>query len=150
MFEFNRPVKTKRRILSVKTRIKLVILLVIVSIFLIFNSGCNYIAPDPNVNYDNYTISYIKVFPSTATMNVNDSKSFEVKAYDSEDNLIPIDVSQVDWVGSYECIACGIVWKLNPGSGSTSTYFTPEEEGEYNLYAHYKEKWGHSTINAVK
>jgi len=144
----NKIVKTKRRIPVVKTQIKLMILIGIVGIFLIFNSGCDYVAPD--VNYDNYTISYIKVIPVTATMNVNASKSFEVKAYDSEDNPIPIDASEVDWVGSYECLACGKVWKLNPGSGSTSTYFTPEEEGEYYLYAHYKEKWGHSTINAVK
>ena len=131
-----------------KARIKLIILIGTIGMFLILNCGCNDVAPD--MNYDNYIISYIKVIPTTATMNINTSKSFEVKAYDSEDNLIPVDASEVDWVGTFECLACGTVWKLNPGSGSTSTYFTPEREGEYNLYAHYKEKWGYSTINAVQ
>jgi len=134
----------------VKTRIKLIILIGTISIFLILYCGCNYETPDMNLNYDDYIISYIKVIPTTATMNINTSKSFEVKAYDSEDNLIPVDATEVDWVGTFECLACGTVWKLNPGSGSTSTYFTPEKEGEYNLYAHYKEKWGYSTIDVVE
>jgi len=129
-------------------KLKLIISLAIIGIFFIFFSGCNYVVPD--MDYDNYIVSYIKVIPTSATMNINTSKSFEVKAYDSEDNLIPVDASEVDWVGTYECLACGTVWKLNPGSGSTSTYFTPEKEGEYRLYAHYKGKWGYSTINAVQ
>ena len=131
-----------------KTRIKIIILIGTIAMFLILNCGCNDVIPE--MNYDDYTMSYIKVIPTTATMKVNASKSFEVKAYDSEDNLIPVDASEVDWVGTYECLVCGTVWKLNPGSGSTSTYFTPEREGKYYLYAHYKEKWGYSTINAVQ
>ena len=129
----------------------LLVLLGVVSLFLIFSCGCTYVAPDiVDEDYDNYIVSYIKVTPKTATMNVNASKSFEVKAYDSEDNLIPIDSSEVDWAVTYECLVCGKVWKLNPESGSTSTYFTPEKEGKYYLFAHYKEKWGYSSIDAVQ
>lgn len=127
-----------------------ILIFFILGIFIIINCGCNYVTPDYEYDYDSYIVNYIKIIPTTATMKINTSKSFEVKAYDSEDNLIPVDASEVDWVGTYECLACGTVWKLNPGSGSTSTYFTPEKEGEYRLYAHYKGKWGYSTINAVQ
>lgn len=131
-----------------KTRIKLIILIGIISIFSIFYSGCNYVAPD--MNYDNYVVSYIKVIPTTATMSINASKLFEVKAYDSENNLIPIDPSKVEWEASFQCWVCGKVWELNPESGSTTTYFTPEKEGKYYIFAHYKENTDYSPIDAIQ
>ena len=131
-----------------KTRIQLIILIGIISIFSIFYSGCNYVAPD--MNYDNYVVSDIKVIPTTATMSINASKLFEVKAYDSENNLIPIDPSEVEWEASFECWVCGKVWELNPESGSTTTYFTPEEEGKYYIFAHYKENTDYSPIDAIQ
>lgn len=132
-------------------KLKLIILLLVISIFIILISGCTYVVtPDNNYDdgYDSYTVSYIRVSPSSTTMKVNTSKLFTLLAYDSEDNLIPVDPSEVDWIASYECIACGKVWKFNPYSGSISTYFTPEKAGAYLVFAHYKEKWDYSSVEA--
>ena len=123
---------------------KLITLLLVISLFFILISGCtSIVTPDSNYDddYDSYTVSYIRVSPSSADMKVNTSKLFTIYAYDSEDNLIPVDPSEVDWVAIYECWQCGKVWKFNPNSGSISTYFTPERTGVYLVYAHYKEKW---------
>lgn len=124
---------------------KIVILLCIISIYLILIGGCTaLVIPD----YDSYTVSYIKVSPSSATMQANASKLLKVKAYDSEGQSIPIDPSAVTWGASYECLSCGVVWKFNPKTGSDSTYFTPERIGRYYVYAHYKEKTASSRIDA--
>ena len=136
--------------MNFSVKLKLLVLLGVISIFLILSYGCTVVPPDVvDEDYDNYIVSYIKVFPKTVTMNVNASKLFEVKAYDSGDNPIPVDPSEVDWIASYECLVCGQVWKFNPGSGSISTYFTPEETGEYFVFAKYKGKWSpNSTVQA--
>jgi hypothetical protein len=127
-----------------KKRVILVILTII--LFLVLTVSCTLVTPD----YDSYTVSYIKVSPSlaTITMQVNTSKLLKVKAYDSEGELIPIDPSEVTWEASYECWACGVTWNLNPKTGSASTYFTPEKIGRYYVYAHYKEKTTYSRIDA--
>lgn len=132
---------------------KSITLLLVIILFFILISGCtNVVTPDNNYDdnddYDSYTVSYIRVSPSSTTMKVNTSKLFTLLAYDSEDNLIPVDPSEVDWIASYECIACGKVWKFNPYSGSISTYFTPEKTGDYLVFAHYKEKWDYSSVEA--
>ena len=133
-------------------KLKIIILLGAISIFIILVNGCTSVTPDNNYDddddYDSYAVSYIRVSPSSATMKINNSKLFTLLAYDSEDNLIPVDPSEVDWIASYECIACGKVWKFNPSSGSISTYFTPEETGVYLVFAHYKEKWDYSSVEA--
>lgn len=128
---------------------KLIPLLLVISLFFILIGGCTYIVtPDDNYDddYDSYTVSYIRVSPSSATMKVSTSKLFTIYAYDSEDNLIPVDPSEVNWIASYECLACGKVWKFNPNSGSISTYFTPERTGVYLVFANYKEKWDYSSV----
>lgn len=131
---------------------KWIILLGAISIFIILVNGCTYITPDYDYDYDydydSYTVSYIRVSPSSATMKVNTSKIFKVLAYDAENNLIPVDPSGVEWEASYQCWVCGKVWKLNPESGSISTYFTPKETGKYYIFAHYKEKTDYSPIVA--
>ena len=130
---------------------KSITLLLVISLFFILISGCtNVVIPDNNYDddYDSYTVSYIRVSPSSANMKINTSKLFTIYAYDSEDNLIPVDPSEVNWVASYECIACGKVWKFNPNSGSISTYFTPERTGVYLVWASYKEKWDYSSVDA--
>ena len=131
-----------------KNRIILLAIFATISIFLILGSGCNsYVTPpDPDYDYDSYIVSYIIVSPSSATMKVNASKLFTVYAYDSEDNLIPVDPSEVDWLVSYQCLVCGQVWELNPESGSVSTYFTPEKTGKYHIFANYKGKWDNSPV----
>ena len=133
---------------------KSITLLLVISLFFILISGCtNTVTPDNNYDgddddYDSYIVSYIRVSPSYTTMKVNTSKLFTVYAYDSEDNLIPVDPSEVDWVARYECWVCGKVWKLNPKSGSITTYFTPERTGVFLVFAHYKEKWDYSSVDA--
>ncbi len=125
---------------------KLIILLGNIIIFLILISGCMFVTPD----YNSYTVSYIKVIPSEATMQVNTSKIFKVLAYDSEDNLIPIDPSKVSWDFAFQCPLCTDVGEINPESGSISTYFTPKNIGRYNVYAHYKGKTDYSPVNVVQ
>jgi uncharacterized protein YceK len=132
-------------------KLKLIILLLVINIFIILISGCTYVVtPDNNYDdgYDSYTVSYIRVSPSSTTMKVNTSKLFTLLAYDSEDNLILVDPSEVNWVASYECMACGKVWKFNPESGAISTYFTPERTGVYFVWASYKGKWDYSFVEA--
>ena len=129
---------------------KSITLLLVISLFFILISGCtDVVIPDNNYDddYNSYTVSYIRVSPSSADMKVNTSKLFIIYAYDSEDNLVPVDPSEVDWVASYECIACGKVWKFNPNSGSISTYFTPQRTGVYLVFANYKEKWDYSSVD---
>ena len=70
-------------------------------------------------------------------MQLGSSKQFELAAYDSEDNPIPITGSEVKWEVAFECIACGKVWKLSPESGSKTTTFTPKKVGEYRIYGYY-------------
>ena len=123
---------------------KIIILLCIISIYLTLIGGCAaLVTPD----YDSYTVSYIKVSPSSDTMQVNASKLLKVKAYNSEGQSIPIDPSEVTWGAGYQCWACGVVWNFNPKTGSDSTYFTPEKIGRYYVYAHYKEKTASSCID---
>lgn len=125
---------------------KLIIVLGVISMFLILNSGCIFITPD----YDSYIVSYIKVTPSSATMQLGSSKKFKLLAYDSEDNLIPIDPSKVSWDFAFQCPLCTDVGEINPESGSISTYFTPKNIGRYNVYAHYKGKTDYSPVNVVQ
>jgi hypothetical protein len=112
-----------------------ILIFFILGIFIVINSGCTLVTPPDDDN--NYIISYFNIKPSSATMPLGSSKQFELLAYDSEDNLIPITGSEVKWEVAFECIACGKVWKLSPESGSKTTTFTPEKVGEYLIYGYY-------------
>ncbi|GAH41664.1 unnamed protein product [marine sediment metagenome] len=125
---------------------KFIIFIVIISLFLIFSSGCAYVTPD----YDNYTVSYIKITPSCTTMKVNTSKVFKLWAYDSENDIIPIDPAGVTWEWAFECPACGVVADVNPESGSITSSFTPYRAGLYYIYAYYKGKKDNSPIEVVQ
>jgi hypothetical protein len=115
-----------------------ILIFFILGIFIIINSGCTTSVPPPDPDDDNnYIISYFDIKPPSVTMQLGSSKQFELLAYDSEDNLIPITGSEVKWEVAYECIACGKVWELNPESGSKTTTFTPEKVGEYLIYGYY-------------
>ncbi len=115
-------------------------------------SGCDgFIPSSPEEEYDeeNTELAYLKVIPSQATMKVNQSKKFEVKAYNTDNKLIRIDVAQVKWVATYECLACGKVWKLSPTEGSLQTTFTPtnpEKLGSYEVWANYKSEWAKADV----
>ena len=108
------------------------------------NSGCTTPVippdPDPDNNNNNNIVSYFRIKPSLVTMQVGSSQKFDLVAYDSEDNLVPITGSEVKWEVAFECIACGKVWKLSPESGSKTTTFTPEKVGKYYIYGYYKDE----------
>ena len=116
-----------------------ILIFFILVIFIMINSGCNtpVIPPDPD---DNHVVSYFLIKPSSVTMQLGSSQKFELAAYDSEHNLVPITGSEVKWEVGFECIACGKVWKLSPESGSKTTTFTPEKVGEYHIYGYYKDE----------
>lgn len=118
-----------------------ILIFFILGIFIIINSGCTtpVIPPDPDDNNNNYVVSYFLIKPPLVTMQVGSSQKFELVAYDSEDNLVPITGSEVKWEVAFECIACGKVWKLSPESGSKTTTFTPEKVGKYYIYGYYKD-----------
>lgn len=125
---------------------KLIILIGALSILLILSSGCtSFITPD----YDSYSVSFIRVIPYYASVKMYTSKTFTVKAYDSEGYSVPVDPSKVYWSCSYQCLACGTVWTLNPESGSITTSFTPGPKyyGIYHIKATYKGHTDDSQIN---
>ena len=125
---------------------KSIIFLLLFCIIIIISTGCTYVTPD----YGNYTVSYIRVNPSEAFVKINTSKKFEVKAYDSEDNLISINPTEVSWYFTFECPLCTNVGKINPENGSTSTNFTPYRVGKYFIYASYKGKSDNSPVQGTQ
>jgi len=112
----------------VNFKIRLIILMGILSIFLLLSSGCTSIVTP---NYDNYTVSKIKVFPAWANVKMYTSKTFTVKAYDSEGYSIPVDPSKVYWSCTYQCPA---LW--------SGLDIKPRERVNYNiLYSRSKILW---------
>jgi hypothetical protein len=128
-----------------------ILMFIILGIFIMINSGCTtpVIPPDPDPDDDNnnYVVSYVHIKPSSVTMQLGSSKQFELTAYDSEDKLIPVTGSEVEWEVGFECWACGKVWKLSPESGSKTTTFTPEKVGKYHIYGYYKDEVDDSIIS---
>ncbi len=128
----------------------LIIMIIFLSAFLL--NGCDGFTPSmPNDEYDeeNTELSYIKVLPGSAELSVNQSKKFEVKAYNSDDNQIEIDVAKIKWVVTYECPVCGVVWKLSPTQNSLQTTFTPLDTGSYEVWAKFEGtevKWAKANV----
>jgi len=125
---------------------KLIILIGALSILLFLSSGCTSIVTP---SYDNYSVSYIRVVPYYASVKMYTSKTFTVKAYNSEGYSIPVDPSKVYWSCTYQCPVCGSVWTLNPESGSIATSFSPGPKyyGIYHIKATCKGKTDDSQIN---
>ncbi len=130
-----------------KINLSIFILILVILTEAILISGCSGFTPNtPNNNtseeYDevNTELSYIKISPSHTIMSVNQSKVFEVKAYNSEGRLVAMDVSKIRWSARYtSCYFC-IEWKLSPAQGSAKTTFTPtnpNKAGKYKIFANY-------------
>ena len=118
-----------------------ILIFFILGIFIVINNGCtSVIPPDPDDDNNNYIVSYFLIKPSSVTMQLGSSQEFELTAYDSEDNPVPITDSEVKWEVAFECWVCGKVWKLSPESGSKTTTFTPEKVGKYYIYGYYKDE----------
>lgn len=113
-------------------------------------SGCGSIISDiTGEKYDeeNTELSYLKIFPAKIDMKVNQSKVFEIKAYNSENRLIAMDIAKFEkWVAMYACAACGIVWDICPITGSFQTKFTPHKVGRYTVSAKYDGVWIQSIV----
>ncbi|MDD4896685.1 MAG: hypothetical protein PHS21_07970 [Atribacterota bacterium] len=118
-------------------------------------TGCNgFTLSLPNEEYDqeNTELAYLKIFPAEAEIKVNQSKAFEVKAYNSDSKLIAMDVSKIKWSARWTtCISC-IEWTLTPTQGSATTIFTPtnpEKTGKYIVFANYggtEGKWADADV----
>lgn len=124
-----------------------ILLIAIVTMLLLI--GCNFSIPNfPNEEYDetNTILAYIMVFPAEVEMTINQSQKFEVKAYNSDNKIIAMDVSEVKWVAVYQCLSCGKVWKLSPTQNSLQTTFTPLKTGKYKVWANYQGEWAKAVI----
>jgi len=115
-------------------------------------SGCNEFIPSvPDDEYDeeNAELAYMKVVPAQAEMKINQSKVFELKAYNSDNKLIAMDITKFEkWIVMYYCVNCGVVWNISPSTGSFKTTFTPYKDGKYTISAKYDGKWAKSVVYA--
>jgi hypothetical protein len=102
--------------------------------------------PNPTVNPDNSTLSYVKVSAASPTIKINQSLQFVVKGYNSDDEWVVIDKSKIklwDWSVENQCYNC-VVDKVNlsPKSGSLTTTFTSGVNGTFYVVAYYQENAG--------
>jgi len=129
-----------------------IVLLMTTFLITILLTGCAGIspsAPDDEYDQENIEVAYLKVFPSSATVGANQTKKFEVKAYNSEDKLVSPDLSKIKWACAYECIACGVVCNLSSRQGSLQTTFSAERTGEYEVWAKFEgteNKWAKAVV----
>lgn len=125
--------------------IKKICLLILLLLFAFFIAGCEVYDPLlPNEEYDeeNTELAYLTIIPAEVEMEVNQSKKFEIKAYNSDDKLIAMDIAKFEkWVAMYSCFGCGIVWGISPITGSFQTTFTPYKAGRYTISAKYDGEW---------
>lgn len=119
-------------------------------------SGCDgFVSNNPNIEYDeeNSVLDYIKVIPGNVEMNFNQSHKFEVKAYNSENKQIALDVTKLKWTCTYQCIACGVVCNVSPVFNSTMTTFKaidPKKTGRFEVWVNYggtSGKWAKAVVN---
>ena len=123
----------------------------VISIFILilFTSGCVSdsivpgIDPNPTVNPDNSTVSYVKVSASSSTIKINQSLQFVVKGYNSDDEWVILDKSKIKyWVWSVQgqCYVCVKPYvTLTPQSSSLTTTFTSGVTGTFFIGASYQE-----------
>ena len=123
-----------------KMRLPFLIISLVLAAFLC--NGCDMGGFTPNLPggvYDevNTEIAYFKVLPAKIEMKINQSQKFEVKAYNSDNKEVRIDLSQLEWQGGYQCYECGVVWKIAPTRNSLQTVFTPLEKGKFVVWIKY-------------
>jgi len=128
-------------------------------IFITMSVGCNGsnpiipgIDPNPTVNPDNSTLSYVIVSASStssSTIKINQSLQFVVKGYNSDDEWVILDKSNIklwDW-STLGCPTCfeGFI-DLSPKSGSLTTTFSSGKAGTFYIVAYYQENPGDDYI----
>jgi hypothetical protein len=122
-------------------------------ILITMNIGCTgsnpiipeIIDPNPTVNPNNSTVSYVEVSASSSTIKINQSLQFVVKGYNSDDEWIILDKSRIklwDW-SALGCPACFEEFvDLSPKSGSLTTTFSSGKAGTFYIVAYYQENPG--------
>ena len=107
------------------------------------------INPNPTINPDNSTVSYVEVSASSSTIKVNQSLQFLVKGYNSDDEWIILDKSKIyswGWTVENQCYNCVKPYiDLSPKSGSlttTTTTFSSGKSGTFYIVAYYLENAG--------
>ena len=132
-----------------KTYIAILMAIFLITILITGCAGFSPSVPDDEYDQENTEVSYLKVFPASATIGANQSKKFEVKAYNSEDKMVAPDITKIKWACAYECIACGVVCNLSSKQGSLQTTFSAERTGEYEVWAKYEgteNKWAKAIV----
>ena len=135
---------------------KLILSLMMVSLSILFTIGCvsEYVAPaiiDPNpaVNPDNSTVSYVEVSAASSTIKIDQSLQFVVKGYNSDDEWVILDKSKIklwDW-STLGCPTCfeGFI-NLSPKSSSLTATFSSGKTGTFYIVAYYQENAGDKYI----
>lgn len=125
-------------------------------ILITMSIGCNGnnpiipgIDPNPSVNPENSTVSYIEVSASSSTIKINQSLQFVVKGYNSDDEWVVLDKSKIklwDWsiLGCPDCFE-GFI-DLSPKNGSLTTTFSSGKTGKFYIVAYYQENIGDDYI----
>ena len=125
-------------------------------IFITMSIGCNGsnpiipgIDPNPTINPDNSTVSYVIVSATSSTIKVNQSIQLVVKGYNSDDEWVILDKSKIKFwkwsvQGCYDCYKDYVV--LNPKSGSLTTTFSSTKAGTFFIGAYYQENVGDDYI----
>ena len=128
---------------------KSLLVFIMIFIFITMSIGCNVsnpiipgIDPNPSVNPDNSTVSYVKVSASFSSIKINQSIQFVVKGYNSDDEWVVLDASKLklwDWsvLGCPDCFE-GFI-NLSPKSGSLTTTFSSGMTGTFYIVAYYQE-----------
>ena len=107
------------------------------------------IDPNPSVNPDNSTVSYVEVRASYSTIKINQSLQFVMKGYNSDNEWVILDASKLklwDWsvLGCPDCFL-GFI-NLSPKSGSLTTTFSSGKTGTFYIVAYYQENIGDDYI----
>ena len=146
---------------KVKYQKKFIVILIMISVFVFISTGCNgsnpiipeIIDPNPTVNPDYSTVSYVIVSAASSTTKINQSLQFVVKGYNSDDEWVILDKSKIklwDW-SALGCPACyeGFI-NLSPKSGSLTTTFSSGKTGTFYIVAYYQENPGDEYITDYK
>lgn len=133
---------------------KSIVLFIMILILITMTLGCSgsnpiipgIINPNPSVNPENDTLSYIQVSSSSAGLKLGESVQIIVKGYNSDNEQIILDKSKVyswGWTVQGQCYNCIKPFvELTPKIGSLTTTFSSGVKGTFFIVAYYLENAG--------
>lgn len=128
------------------------ILIITIIVFLLV-SGCGDFVPNNDYvgeyEEENTKVSRLEIIPNKVEILTDQSQIFEVRAYNSENKLVPAEPSNIKWSVSFQCWQCGVVWKITPIKNSLQTTFIPSKKGRYKIYIEYDDtavKWPEAVV----